>query len=82
LAVGQFDDIAYLPLPIYHFIESLQILLIVLKFVFPESMGRWYLVLMFYIALSLFLMFIAFLLAIVFVVSFFAMLFGVDYFTY
>lgn len=74
------EDVAYIQMPIYHFFESIQILLIVLKFIFPESLGRWYLILLMYIVFSLLLVFVAFLLSVAFLVFFFGMVFGADYF--
>ena len=79
MAVGIFDKVAFLKTPVYDFLESLQILLIVLKFVYPDGMGRWSLVLMFWIVLSLSCMIIACLCALAFVLCFVGTLFGIQF---
>lgn len=81
LAIGWFDEISYIQYPFYHFLESIQILLIVLKFVYPEQMGSWSLIIMFWLFLSLALLIVAALGSIAFVLGFLGSLIGLEFVT-
>lgn len=64
-----------------HVIDSIEYLLITLKILYPEDLGRWYLILLVYIILSITMMFIALIATLGIFVAFFGMVGGVKYFT-
>lgn len=55
MVIPKYKQIAYLPLPIYYFLESLAFLFVIFKVIYPDRMETWTYSLLFYIISGFFM---------------------------